>query len=178
MCPKTHCTRSRQLIPGSDNPFLKTGHKGWVLEIDGQQRRCLEFFYVLPQTITVTNIYDTLVVVPNCLQMKRCESPPFFCAASETTCVTIASLLQEVHLPPHTFKYQIQVPTYTSACGRLNSSAFFVNLTEVFVDDFIASTNNTNWAHLTQLSRAMLHGIHSIFPPPEVSGHQGEDPIS
>ena len=54
----------------------------------------------------------------------------------------------------------------------------FVNLIEVFVEDFIASTNNTNWEQLTQFSRAMLHGIHSIFPPLEVSGHQGEDPIS
>ena len=24
----------------------------------------------------------------------------------------------------------------------------------------------------------MLYGFHSIFPPPDVSGHQGEDPIS
>ena len=28
------------------------------------------------------------------------------------------------------------------------------------------------------LSRALIHGIHSFFPLPKVSGHNGEDPIS
>ncbi len=28
------------------------------------------------------------------------------------------------------------------------------------------------------IPRAMLTGIHSIFPPPSITGHQGEDPIS
>jgi hypothetical protein len=32
--------------------------------------------------------------------------------------------------------------------------------------------------HLLQLSRAILHGIHSIFPPPSISKHCGGDPIS
>jgi hypothetical protein len=31
--------------------------------------------------------------------------------------------------------------------------------------------------HLLQLSRAILHGIHSIFPPPSISKHCGSDPI-
>ena len=31
---------------------------------------------------------------------------------------------------------------------------------------------------LLHLSRALLHGIHSVFPPPKVSGHNGQDPIS
>jgi hypothetical protein len=49
---------------------------------------------------------------------------------------------------------------------------------EVFVDDFIGMTNNASLLHLTQLSRAMFHGIHSIFPPLSITGHDGEDPIS
>ena len=61
---------------------------------------------------------------------------------------------------------------------RIEAAANFVNLVEVFVDDYIGATNNGSLQHLTNLSRAMLHGIHSIFPPPAHSGHQGGDPIS
>lgn len=53
-----------------------------------------------------------------------------------------------------------------------------VNLIEVFVDDYIAISNAATQQQLLHISRAMLHGIHSIFPPPEVTGHAGEDPIA
>ena len=33
-------------------------------------------------------------------------------------------------------------------------------------------------AKFIHLSRSLLHGIHSIFPPPQVSGHNGQYPIS
>ena len=61
---------------------------------------------------------------------------------------------------------------------RLQAAAQVVNLVEVFVDDFIAVTNDTSKTHLSHFSKAVLHGVHSVFPPPEVTGHQGEDPIS
>ena len=64
------------------------------------------------------------------------------------------------------------------ALHRLNAAAHVTNLMEVFVDDFIAATNNTSKEHLAHFSKAILHGVHSIFPPPEVTGHQGEDPIA
>jgi hypothetical protein len=48
----------------------------------------------------------------------------------------------------------------------------------VFVDDFIGATNTTSPEHLEHFSRAMLFGVHSVFPPPAITGHQGEDPIS
>ena len=31
---------------------------------------------------------------------------------------------------------------------------------------------------LRHCSRAVLHGIHSVFPPPNVTGHNGADPVS
>jgi hypothetical protein len=46
------------------------------------------------------------------------------------------------------------------------------------VDDFIGCTDDLSTSHLTKISRAMLHGIHSIFPPPSITGHKGGDPIS
>ena len=51
-------------------------------------------------------------------------------------------------------------------------------LVEVFVDDFIGMTNDISDEHLTKVSRAMIHGVHSVFPPPELSGHNGHDPVS
>jgi len=65
-----------------------------------------------------------------------------------------------------------------SAISRLQAAAAFVNLVEVFVDDFVGATNNSDKSHLQHFSMAMLYGVHSIFPPPEVSGHHGQDPIS
>eukprot|EP00957_Ditylum_brightwellii_P031576 2394574-Ditylum_brightwellii.AAC.1 len=49
------------------------------------------------------------------------------------------------------------------------------DLLEVFVDDFIRCTNDITTKHLIAISRAMLHGLHSIYPPPEVTGHPGGD---
>ena len=49
---------------------------------------------------------------------------------------------------------------------------------EVYVDDFIAMSNDLRRQHILHTSRAMLHGIHAIFPPPAVTGHNGFDPIT
>jgi hypothetical protein len=42
------------------------------------------FCYVLPSTTKKSNIDNVQIVVPHSLQMGWCESPPFFCAATET----------------------------------------------------------------------------------------------
>ena len=39
-------------------------------------------------------------------------------------------------------------------------------------------SNNTSHAHLLQISCAMLHGVHAIFPPPAVTIHNGFDPVA
>ena len=59
-----------------------------------------------------------------------------------------------------------------------SSSTPYVMLIEVFIDDFIGATNNHNSDHLTHVSRWLIHGVHSIFPPPEVTNYPVEDPIS
>ena len=48
-------------------------------------------------------------------------------------------------------------------------------LLEAYVDDFIQLAQTTNPAQLLHCSRALLHGIHSVFPPPAVTGHSGKD---
>lgn len=49
---------------------------------------------------------------------------------------------------------------------------------EVYIDDFIQLAQTTDPMRLEHLSRAILHGIHSVFPPPAATGHKGEDPVS
>jgi hypothetical protein len=50
----------------------------------------------------------------------------------------------------------------------------------VFVDDYcLAAVENHERTLLRRVSRAALHTIHSIFPPPEATGHtNGKDSIS
>ena len=107
--------------------------------------------------------------------MGWCESTPFFCAASETARDVIEALLLEARLPDHPFEENM---LNTSETPRLQATIHFSNLVEVFVDAFIGATNNISKEHLGQFSRAMLFRVHLIFPPPEVSGHHGKDPVS
>ena len=61
----------------------------------------------------------------------------------------------------------------TNAMQNMADLSHTVDLIEVFVDDFIGCTDTATQEHLTNFSRAMLHGIHEIFPPPSVTGHSG-----
>lgn len=54
----------------------------------------------------------------------------------------------------------------------------FTHLLEVCIDDFIQLAQTTNPYQLAHLSPALLHAIHTMFPPREVMGHAGEDPVS
>ena len=135
------------------------------------------FCYVLPAIEAVTTIDDLELVVPNSLQMGWCESPPYFCAATETARDVIDNLLtSKVDLPDHPFLPKMLEKS--DLLPRLQATAFTTNLLEVFVDDFCAMTNNLSHQHLSNFSKAIIVGIHSIFPPPEITKHQGEDPIS
>ena len=70
-------------------------------------------------------------------------------------------------LPEHCFETvmlgNIKIETDSASIEDHNTAL------EVFVDDFILATNDLSMKHLTKLSRAMINGIHSIFPPPESS---------
>lgn len=50
----------------------------------------------------------------------------------------------------------------------------------VFVDDYcLAAVENASGTLIQRFSRAALHAIHGVFPPPSVTGHKGgKDPIS
>ena len=68
----------------------------WHLMVSHLQSR--NFCYVLP----TTDGHNTELVVPTALQMVWCESPPFFCAGSETARDIISDLVKEKKHSPGT----------------------------------------------------------------------------
>ena len=149
----------------------------WRLSVNDDD--AWNFCYVLPPLPSPEDIDETEIVVPNCLQMGWCESPPFFCASSETARDVMDTLLKDSALPPHPLDtHMIKNTPAVRPESSPPTHGPHVSLLEVFVDDFIGATNNLSDSHLLHFSRAMLHGLHSIFPPPEVTGHMGEDSVS
>ena len=162
-----------------DQPFLfsKLDIKDGFWRVAVSDESAWNFCYAMPNSSSNKDDLDNIqIIVPNSLQMGWCESPPFFCAVTETARDVMEHLLLQEKLPHH--KFEDIMMNKTENTTRLVAAASCVNLLEVFVDDFMAITNNEQPYHLQHFSRAMLHGIHSVFPPPEISGHPGEDPIS
>ena len=123
------------------------------------------------------------IVVPSALQMGWVLSPPFFCAAAETARDIAASYVSEPvgSLPPHPLEDHLlpehfELPDTASLSGQQGHD--FLQMIEVYVDDFIQMVQTKDPDTLRHCSRAVLHGIHSVFPPPAVTGHNGADPVS
>ena len=60
---------------------------------------------------------------------------------------------------------------------RLKSVVTYTNMVELFVYDFITATNNPSLSHIKYFLREMLHRVNSIFFLPNITKHQGQDPI-
>jgi hypothetical protein len=144
------------------------------------------FAYVLPQLDPADPI---MIVVPSSLQMGWKHSPPFFCAASETGRDVAQRLVQQPigTLPTHPLEHLmmdgIEPGLLQPVLAHLDHPSQdeeekVTSLLEVYVDDFIGLIHATDPDLVRHYSRALLHGIHSVFPPPDVTGHHGGDPIS
>jgi hypothetical protein len=123
-------------------------------------------------------------VIPSALQMGWTNSPAFFCAATEATQQIVARMLAlsitTGEIPPHTYE------NYCAAqCQkRWAARSEMMLLLRVFVDDFIQAIAGppdrpSRETEELWLARCTLHGIHSIFPSPEITHHTGgRDSIS
>ena len=157
---------------------------------DGFWRMCVpsadeeQFCYVLPPDPDNPDA-EVMIVVPAALQMGWKSSPPLFCAATETGRDIAEWLRQHVKLPPHPLEHHMldhinpallakSLPTLDSPQARLD----FYHLFEVYVDDYIGLLHTKDPDVIRHHSRALLHAIHQIFPPPAATGHAGEEPIS
>jgi hypothetical protein len=110
------------------------------------------------------------IAVPSALQMGWAKSPACFYAATKTDRDIIDLLLREVvELPGHPLeKFMVPADLPRTAPPK---SADQTSI-GIYVDDCIlAVVENEDRSLIRRVSRAMLHAIHSIFSPPEVSGH-------
>ena len=132
-------------------------------------------FYVLTSLQTTIAIDDIETVVPKRLQMGWCKSPQFFCSGSETA-QDLMGKPRTTDLPPHEFEHYMM--KHIDSLSTTTDSDGLVTLLEVYVNDFIAMRNNTSHSHILQISRAMLHGVHAIFPRPPITVHNGFNPVA
>jgi hypothetical protein len=104
------------------------------------------------------------LVVPSALQMGWAESPAYFCAATETARDIIHQAVETgQEFPEHVFEEYMN-PTKKPKRSTKEDSMYSVS---VYLDDFIgAAVENASGTLLGRVTKAALHGIHSIFPPP------------
>lgn len=123
------------------------------------------FAYVLPSSVGTA---DIMLVVPTSLQMGWIESPPYFCAASETA-RDVASQYAELPmgtLPNHPFvqhtttnrEYKMLPETHSPMDPPMRY------IMEVYVDDFIDIAIPACQQDLDHLASATMTGIHDVFP--------------
>lgn len=177
-------------VPETNGPLLmakfdlKDGY--WRMVVPEEDE--LNFAYVLPQHDPDAEI---MIVIPSSLQMGWTLSPPYFCAASETARDVAVELHEGKHcpLPPHPMEDQTLTESLKQHLDTIQDWSATEPLTdrapadlyclfEVYIDDFIGLIQSQDSKELLRCSRALMHGIHSIFPPPHVTGHHGQDPIS
>ena len=110
-------------------------------------------------------------------------SPPFFCAASETA-HDVAELyvaepqgsLTEHLLRDITMTEDFLLLAVISMTRK--QGAKFLYVLEVYVDNLIQMSQTDNEEALRRCSQKLLHGIHSMFPPPSIMVHVGEETLS
>ena len=115
------------------------------------------------------------LVVPTSLQMGWVESPPYFCAASETARDVAAEYIETPigSLPEHKFEQWAGAATpIGNNEGRGGALRYIL---EVYVDDFISCIIPTTREQVEHVARGIMHGIHDVFPPSEDAT---KDPIS
>jgi hypothetical protein len=120
------------------------------------------------------------IVVPSALQMGWAEPPPhYFCVATQTGCDVAQHLIDgDFDLPAHPLEGYV-LPTEPSELTPSQQEEIH-RFVAVYVDDYIlAAVENKERTLIKRMARATLLAIHSVFPPPEVTGHEGgKDSIS
>jgi hypothetical protein len=97
------------------------------------------------------------------------ESPPYFCAASETARDVAMDYVETPvgSLPEHKFQHMVMG---SEAVNRLpvTGSAELRCLVEVYVDDFMLLAIPTSQDKLVHVAQGVMTGIHDVFPADNV----------
>jgi hypothetical protein len=149
----------------------------WRMIVD--QASVLNFMYQMPKRADDEPVQ---MVLPSALQMGWKNSPAYFCHATRiVTTLAIRLMRATWHdhaIPPHHLELNLAT---TPGAHAPNRDA--MGILTVFVDDFMmgAATPPETSPHSTQTwaARCLLHAIHAVLPPPEVTNHaNGQDSIS
>jgi hypothetical protein len=141
--------------------------------LDCQEGEEWNFAYVLPQP----EGEPIRLVVPTSLQMGWVESPPYFCAASETA-RDVATQYAEAPLgllEEHKFLKHAMGSEEVQALPRTADNAELKYFVDVYVDDFIPMAMATSQEQLEHVANAVMHRIHDVFP---ADPEEENDPIS
>jgi hypothetical protein len=145
----------------------------WRLDCEAGEE--WNFSYVLPNH----DGKSTTLVVPNSLQMGWIESPPYFCAASETGRDVAEQYIETPvgFMTPHKFLSHTQNSSAYASVPEATApgSEDFRYLVEVYVDDYIGLVTATSRAQLDHVANSVMCAIHEVFPPHECAT---DDPIS
>ena len=115
------------------------------------------------------------LVLPSALQMGWCESPGYFCTATDVASDVMEDVMEgdaplSVVIPGEEFMMPEEPIVFAKKSSRCN---------KVYVDDFCLAVQPDSAEYLVRMSRAALTAIYSVFPGPEKSGHVGgRDPVS
>ena len=132
------------------------------------------FAYVLPQE----EGKPITLVVPTSLQMGWVESPPYFCAATETSRDISTEYIETGvnSLHRHKFEhYVVGASAYTDLPESGHDQHKFSYMVEINVDDFMSLVIPVSKEQLRHVANAIMHGIHDVFPP---NNNDDDDPIS
>jgi len=143
--------------------------------MDCEQGEEWNFAYILPEH----GAKSTKLVVPQSLQMGWIESPPYFCAASETA-RDVAELYINTpvgqcptnHLVHHSKTSQSYAALPETSSQDLEPFRYLI---EVYVDDFMGLATPTSQKTLDHVANSVMCGIHDVFP---TEPHEEDDPIS
>lgn len=94
------------------------------------------------------------------------ESPPYFCAASETAC-DIASQYAELpigQVPDHKFGKYAMSNVEVQRLPDRGDNTDLRYFSGVYVDDFLNMVIAASKEQLQHVSNAVMHAIHDVFP--------------
>ena len=146
---------------------------------DGFWRLCNQigdkwnFCYVLPQRKGAT----PNIVVPTSLQIGWVESPPYFCAASETARNVAAQYMNTPigSLPQHKFQHLTETNQAFQDLPERAPKAPLSTVLEVYVNDYIVIATPASQEQLQHVATAVMSGVHDVFTPDD---DNDKDPIS
>ncbi len=141
--------------------------------MDNQEGEEWNFAYVMPQEKSE----PTRLVVPTSLQMGWVESPPYFCAATETSRdIALRYCDSKIgSMPPHKFEHNVMGSSELKMLEDTDIARGLRYALEVYVDDFMAIILPTSRAQVEHVARAVMATIHDVFPASNINA---DNPIS